>query len=48
MRAFAVDNCEFEIVIKRCGIYQIPFHGLDIIHNRLTSRFDLNHLVSAS
>ncbi len=27
MRAFTVDNCEFEIVIKRCGIYQVPFQG---------------------
>jgi hypothetical protein len=26
-RAFAVDNCEFEVAIKRCGIYQVPFHG---------------------
>jgi hypothetical protein len=44
MRAFAVDHCEFEIVIQRRGIYQVPFHG-GIIHHRLTSRFDLNHLV---
>ncbi len=45
MRAFAIDNGQFEIAIKRRGIYQVPFHG-GIIHRRLTSRFDLNHLVS--
>jgi hypothetical protein len=25
MRAFAVNNCEFEVTFKRCGIYQVPF-----------------------
>ena len=44
MRAFAVDNREFEVAIKRRGIYQVPSHG-GIIHHRLTSRVDLNHLV---
>jgi hypothetical protein len=46
MRAFAVDNCEFELAIKRA--LSIRFHSMvAIIHHRLTSRFDLNHLVSA-
>jgi hypothetical protein len=42
MRTFAVDNCEFEVSIKRRGIYQVPFHHAGITHHRLTSRFDLN------
>ena len=46
MRAFASDNREFEVAIKRRGIYQVPSHG-GIIHHRLTSRVDLNHLVRA-
>jgi hypothetical protein len=46
MCAFAIDNCEFEVAIKRCGIYQVPFH-VRIIHHSLTSRFDPNQLVNA-
>ena len=26
VRPFAVNNCEFQIAIERCGIYKLPFH----------------------
>jgi hypothetical protein len=42
MRTFAVDNCEFEVATKRCGIYRVPFQHGGITHHRLINRFDLN------
>ena len=26
VRAFGVDNREFQIAVERCDIYQLPFH----------------------
>ena len=26
MRAFSVDNREFQVAVDRCGIYELPFH----------------------
>lgn len=46
VRAFPVDNGEFHIAIERSGIYWLPVHG-GINHHKLTSVFDLNHLINA-
>jgi hypothetical protein len=26
MRAFGIDNREFQVAVDRCGIYELPFH----------------------
>ena len=38
MRAFGIDNREFQVAVERCGIYQLPFHDKQMIAHRADRR----------